>query len=127
MRKYLVLAATAALLVTGVAVLLNSASAGGDTRANASVRFACPTFTVVVPDPEAGFGRGTYRRRNFSEPKEAFTCDDAYHVLRSYLYHPSSHRGWSVSRLKGDLSNKEGKRFVKNGTDSQIGFDVFRP
>ncbi len=125
MRKLILLVTAGVMLVTAVAVMSTSATAGNN-KATAAVKFACPDFRVVVDDPAAGFKKGVYRRRNFSEPKGDLTCDDSYHVLRSYLYHPDSHKGWTVGRLKGDLANKQGKRFLKNGTDSQVGFDVFK-
>ncbi len=126
MRKLLVLLSAAAALVAMVAVLASSASAGD--KARASQGFNCPKFTVVVTDVEAGFPRGTYNRLNFAPDRNQslLSCDYSFHVFRSYLYHPDSHRGWSVQRLRGELKNRTGKRFLLNGSDGKIGFDVYK-
>ena len=81
-----------------------------------------------MTDVEAGFPRGTYNRLNFAPEgnQDLLPCDYTFHVFRSYLYHPDSHRGWTVQRLRGELKNRTGKRFLRNGTGGKQGFDVYK-
>ncbi len=85
----------------------------------------CFNFTVVQPDPQAQFAAGVYQRVNFS-PNNSLSCNTAFDVLRSYLYDPTSHRGWTVGKLVGPLRNATGRRFVMKGTGGSTGFDVYR-
>lgn len=118
----------AAVIAAIVAVaVLPAVTATAKPVASASQTQRCPSFQVVLNDPTAGVSAGHYFRLNFAPRVSTLTCDDTYHLLRSYLYEPSSFRGWKVSALIGELRGQLGKHFVKNGSNGKIGFDVFRP
>ena len=112
-----------ALALVAAAALATSALASRTAHLTATMR--CFNFTVVQPDPAAKFTAGVYQRQNFS-PNNSLSCNTAFDVLRSYLYDPQSHRGWSVGPLVGPLRNATGRRFVKTGTGGSTGFNVFR-
>lgn len=115
------------LLASAAAVALLAAlpSAADAAKARTSATQECPIFTVVVDDPQAGFPAGKYHRLNFSPNIKSLTCDDTYHIFRSYLYHPRSMRGWTAGKLIGEMRGDTGKRFTKNGSRGRIGFDVW--
>ena len=73
----------------------------------------CPTFRVVGPDPQAGFGAGTYELQVFGST----TCSEAATVFRAYLNDPKNGlpEGWT--RIQTPPS-------FRNGTS---GFTVFQP
>src|SRR3954453_18564579 len=112
----------AAVLAT--AGLATTALASSKT-VHVSATMRCFNFTVVQPDPAAKFAAGVYQRQNFS-PNNSLSCNTAFDVLRSYLFDPQSHRGWTVGPLIGPLRNATGRRFVQNGTGGGTGFNVFR-
>jgi hypothetical protein len=114
-----------ALAVALVAAAGLATSALASRTAHLSATMRCFNFTVVQPDPAAKFAAGVYQRQNFS-PNNSLSCNTAFDVLRSYLYDPQSHRGWSVGPLVGPLRNATGRRFVQNGTGGSTGFNVFR-
>jgi hypothetical protein len=116
------------LALAAALALLVAAPAFADARqkAKASATAECPIFTVVEDDPQAGFDAGRYHRLNFSPQIRSLTCDDTYHIFRSYLYHPRSMRGWTVGPLVSRLRSAEGRRFIKRGSGGRIGFDVWR-
>lgn len=120
--RALAVAATAALALTAT----TGAATAKQPSATKSATAECPIFTVVLNDPEAGFTAGRYHRLNFAPRIASLTCDDTYNILRSYLYHPRSLRGWSVGPLGGELRTATGKRFTKRGSNGRIGFDVWR-
>lgn len=114
-------------LVAAVALFFAApAIAGAKSKAKASATAECPIFTVVDDDPQAGFDAGRYHRLNFSPQIRTLTCDDTYHLFRSYLYNPRSMRGWTVGPLVSRLRGAEGRRFIKRGSKGRIGFDVWR-
>lgn len=117
--------ALSAAAVAALAILPASATAGAAT-AKPSATGECPIFTVVKNDPQSGFSAGKYHRLNFSPNPASLTCDDTYHIFRSYLYEPKSLRGWTVGKLVDELRTATGKRFIKNGSKGKIGFDVWR-
>ena len=117
--------ALAAALAAGMAALATTALASSRTTGSAAATQSCFAFTVVQPDPQAQFAAGVYQRNNFS-PNNSLSCNTTYHLLRSYLYDPSSLRGWTVGRLVGPLRNATGRRFVQNGTNGMVGFNVYR-
>jgi hypothetical protein len=112
-----------AIALVAAAGLATSAPASRIGHVSSTQR--CFNFTVVQPDPQAQFTAGVYQRQNFS-PNNSLSCNTAFDVLRSYLYDPTSHRGWSVGKLTGPLRNATGRRFVQNGTGGATGFNVFR-
>jgi hypothetical protein len=112
-----------AVALVAAAGLATSALASRTAHLSATMR--CFNFTVVQPDPQAQFAAGVYQRQNFS-PNNSLSCNTAFDVLRSYLYDPTSHRGWTVGKLVGPLRNATGRRFVQNGTGGSTGFNVFR-
>lgn len=116
------------LAIAAAVVLLVAAPAFADARSTAktSATAECPIFTVVDDDPQAGFDAGRYHRLNFSPQIRTLTCDDTYHIFRSYLYEPRSMRGWTVGPLVSRLRGAEGRRFIKRGSKGRIGFDVWR-
>jgi hypothetical protein len=113
------------LVALALPALLLPAVADGATSRRTSTS-ECPLFTVVKNDPQAGFSAGRYHRLNFTPAGTTLTCDDTYHLFRSYLYEPRSMRGWTTQKLGGKLRGALGKRFVKNGTNGRTGFDVWR-
>jgi len=113
------------LIALALPALLIPAAADGATRRRTATS-ECPIFTVVQNDPQAGFSAGKYHRLNFTPAGTTLTCDDTYHIFRSYLYEPRSMRGWKTQKLGGELRGAIGKRFVKNGTNGRTGFDVWR-
>ncbi|MDQ4040313.1 MAG: hypothetical protein M3141_01020 [Actinomycetota bacterium] len=115
----------AALALAALAVMATTALASSRPTGSAAATQRCFNFTVVQPDPQARFAAGVYRRLNFS-PGNTLSCNTTYHLLRSYLYDPRSLRGWTVGPLVGPLRNTTGRRFVRNGTRGQVGFDVYR-
>ena len=115
-----------ALVAAVVLFVAAPAVAGAKSTAKASATAECPIFTVVDDDPQAGFDAGRYHRLNFSPQIRTLTCDDTYHLFRSYLYNPRSMRGWTVGPLVSRLRGAEGRRFVKRGSKGRIGFDVWR-
>jgi hypothetical protein len=115
-------AVASALLVLGA---LAAAAFGSRPTGSAAATQRCFSFTVVQPDPLAGFAAGVYQRQNFS-PNNTLSCNTTYDVFRSYLYDPQSHRGWQVGRLVGPLRNATGKRFVQTGTNGTVGFNIYR-
>jgi len=115
------IALVAALVAT--AGLATTALASRSGKAASTQR--CFNFTVVQPDPAAKFTAGIYQRVNFS-PNNSLNCNTAFDVLRSYLYDPQTHRGWTVGPLVGPLRNATGRRFLMNGTRGTTGFDVYR-
>jgi hypothetical protein len=116
------LAIAAALVTLGA---LTATALGSRPTGSAAATQRCFNFTVVQPDPAAGFAAGVYQRQNFS-PNNTLSCNTTYDVFRSYLYDPQSHRGWQVGRLVGPLRNATGKRFVQTGTNGMTGFNVYR-
>jgi hypothetical protein len=114
------------LALAAIATLAVPAAAAAKPSAKAAATAECPIFTVVLNDPEAGFTAGRYHRLNFAPRISTLTCDDTYHIFRSYLYHPRSLRGWTVGKLVGELRTATGKRFIKRGTNGRVGFDVWR-
>ncbi len=120
--------ALVAAAVASCAALALPAAAGASQPpvARAAATTTCPHFTVVANDPLAGFTAGVYHRLNFSPVASQLTCNQTYDVLRSYLYAPSSLKGWTVGKLVGSLSGATGKRFTQNGSNGTIGFDVWR-
>lgn len=119
-----VVAATASIAVVAAAPAV---VATAKPVAKASQTQKCPRFWVVLNDPAAGFPAGHYYRLNFAPNVKTLTCTDTYHILRSYLYEPSSMKGWKAGPLIGELRGQLGKHFTKNGSKGKIGFDVFRP
>jgi hypothetical protein len=115
-----VAAAAAAIAV------LPAASAVAKPTAVASQTQRCPKFWVVRDDPQSGFTAGRYFRLNFAPTVSTLSCDYTYHVLRSYLYEPRTLTGWTVGPLIGELRGQLGRHFVKRGSNSRVGFDVFR-
>ena len=112
-----------AIALVAAAGLATSALASRTAHLSATMR--CFNFTVVQPDPAAKFAAGVYQRQNFS-PNNTLSCNTTFDVLRSYLFDPQTHRGWSVGPLVGPLRNATGRRFVQNGTGGSTGFNVFR-
>ena len=90
------LAVVGALVVLGARPRRRSARPTGSAAATQR----CFNFTVVQPDPAAGFAAGVYQRQNFS-PNNSLSCNTTFDVFRSYLYDPQTHRGWTVGRLVG--------------------------
>jgi hypothetical protein len=113
------------IALAAIATLALPAAAGART-ANVATTGECPIFTVVLNDPEAGFTAGKYHRLDFAPKIANVTCDDTYNVLRSYLYHPRTLRGWTVGPLVDELRTATGHRFLKRGSKGKIGFDVWR-
>jgi hypothetical protein len=116
------LAVAGALVVLGA---LTATALGSRPTGSAAATQRCFNFTVVQPDPAAGFAAGVYQRQNFS-PNNSLSCNTTFDVFRSYLYDPQTHRGWTVGRLVGPLRNATGKRFVRNGTNGMTGFNIYR-
>jgi hypothetical protein len=112
-----------AVALVAAAGLATSALASRTAHLTATMR--CFNFTVVQPDPAAKFVAGVYQRQNFS-PNNSLSCNTAFDVLRSYLFDPQTHKGWSVGPLVGSLRNATGRRFVKTGTGGSTGFSVYR-
>jgi hypothetical protein len=103
------------------------AAAALPATANAAFQ-RCPNFQVVVDDPAAGFRAGTYTRINHAptntQLRTILTCDISYQVVRSYLYRPYTRgTGWRVQNLGG---GRQGKRFIKTGTNATVYFDFYR-
>jgi hypothetical protein len=117
-RTTFVLAAT----IAGLAVA-PAAAAAKAPAAQAAVNQRCPTFTVVVNDRIADLPAGRYSIVTFSPRRSQITCLDAYHAFRSYLYHPSSHDGWTAKRLARPAI---GRRFTRDGTRGRVGFTATR-
>jgi hypothetical protein len=124
-RSRVLSVAAAAAAVASLAVVPTVATAAPAAKASQTQR--CPSFQVVLNDPAAGFAAGHYFRLNFAPRVSTLTCTDTYHVLRSYLYEPTTLKGWKVGPLIGELRGQQGKHFTKNGSNGKIGFDVFRP
>jgi hypothetical protein len=114
-----------ALAVALVAAAALATSALASRTAHLTATMTCFNFTVVQPDPAAKFVAGVYQRQNFS-PNNSLSCNTTFDVLRSYLFDPQTHKGWSVGPLVGSLRNATGRRFVKTGTGGSTGFNVFR-
>jgi hypothetical protein len=116
-----------ALAVLAVAGLATNALASRDDRpgARTAATQQCFQFTVVQPDPLAGFPAGVYNRQNFS-PGNSLSCNTTFDLFRSYLYDPQTLRGWTVGPLTGSLRGLLGKRFVMNRTGGRVGFNVYR-
>jgi hypothetical protein len=114
----------AAALLAAAAVTASALASNG-TSARVAATQQCFNFTVVQPDPQAGFAAGVYRRQNFS-PGNTLSCNTSFDVFRSYLYDPQTHRGWSVGPLVGPLRNAQGKRFIRTGTNGAVGFSIYR-
>ena len=113
-----------ALVALALPALLIPSAANAATRRTSTTE--CPIFTVVKNDPQSGFSAGKYHRLNFTPAGTTLTCDDTYHIFRSYLYAPRSMKGWTTQKLGGRLSGAIGKRFIKSGTNGRTGFDVWR-
>ena len=119
---------------TGLAVALAVAAPAALPAASPGAVFTqrCPNFTVVAPDPSAGFPQqGTYRRNNFSNSRSTIlSCDATYHVLRSWLFDPSASdfraSGWDVGALRGGLRTRTGRRFTLRSSRGHVGFEVYR-
>jgi hypothetical protein len=120
LRRVVAVAVLAALAGAATSALSLASGAG---RLAATQR--CFDFTVVQPDPAAQFAAGTYHRQNFS-PGNSLSCNTTYNIFRSYLYDPQSLTGWTVRPLAGSLRSQLGKRFVQNGTNNQVGFNIYR-
>jgi hypothetical protein len=116
-----------ALALLAAAGLVTNALASGEDRnvARTAAVQQCFQFTVVQPDPWAGFPAGVYNRQNFS-PGNSLSCNTTFDLFRSYLYDPQSLRGWTVGPLVGPLRGMLGKRFVMNRTGGMVGFNIYR-
>ncbi|MDO8211570.1 hypothetical protein [Conexibacter sp. CPCC 206217] len=114
------------LLTAAVVTLMAIVPASANAAARRTSTSECPIFTVVQNDPQSGFSAGKYHRLNFAPAGVSLTCDDTYHIFRSYLYEPRSMAGWTTQKLGGSLRTATGKRFVKRGTNGRVGFDVWR-
>ena len=126
-RRSRLLIVTALAVAAAAITVLPTVVATAKPTAKASQTQKCPKFWVVRDDPQADFVAGRYFRLNFAPRISQLSCDYTYHVFRSYLYEPRSHRGWVVQSLRGELRGQLGKRFVKRGSRGKVGFDVFRP
>jgi hypothetical protein len=119
------LASVSALAATGVALAPGSASAAVFVQ-------KCPTFRVVARDTRAGFPQaGVYRRNAFSNSRATIpSCNETYHVLRSWLYDPDrvefAEQGWDVGALRGGLRTRTGRQFAERGSNGRSGFQVYR-
>ncbi len=112
-------------LIALAGLAATTALASGSVIGRATATQKCFDFTVVQPDPQAQFKAGVYHRQNFS-PNNSLSCNTTFDVFRSYLYDPTTLRGWTAGKLTGPLRNATGKRFVKNGTNGSSGFNIYR-
>lgn len=130
-----------ALAVAGLA------AAAAPSAGAATATLNCPTFSVVRPDPFAGFPiSGGYGRQIFwaRDQSPELSCNTTYHVFFSYLYNDSApgytesprrcgartYRGKRYANLcvvpGGTFRGRPGRIFYLNGTNRLSGFTVYK-